>query len=320
MKAIVQSGYGAPERVLSIGELEKPTPAENQVLVRVMASSINAGDWRRVRANPFFIRLMGGLRRPRQLDLGGDVAGIVEEVGPGESLLKVGDEVYGIRHGALAEYVAGQNFVRKPSNLTFEQAGTVPIAAVTALQAIQKYGNVQPGQHVLINGAGGGVGSFAVQIAKTLGADVTAVTSTGNVELVQALGADHVVDYKRENFTRNGNRYDLIIEIGGNQPIRALRRVMATGGKIVLVGAGRGRMGVLSRLLGSVIRNRLGQPVTFFIANGPYQEQLTTLREMIEAGKVMPAIDRSFAIADTAAALRYVETEQTRGKVAITVA
>ena len=319
MKAIVQQGYGSPERVLQLEDVEQPAPAEHEVLVRVRSSSINAGDWRRVYASPFFIRLMGGVRRPSERELGGDVAGVVEAVGPGGSDLEVGDEVYGIRHGALADYVAGQNFVRKPHNLSFDQAAAVPIAGVTAIQALQKHGNIQPGERVAIHGAGGGVGTFAVQLAKAFGAQVTAVTSSDKGDLVRSLGADRVVDYTREDFTRGEERYDLIVEIGGNVPVRSMSRALAPGGRIIIVGAGRGRFGVISRIIGVTIRRRLGQPIKFFVANGPYQEQLETLRELIEAGKVRPAIERTYDLADVAQAIRHVATEKTRGKVVVTI-
>ena len=319
MRAIVQQGYGSPERVVRLEDVEQPVPAEHEVLVRVRSSSINAGDWRRVYASPFFIRLMSGVRRPSERELGGDVAGVVEAVGPGGSDLEVGDEVYGIRHGALADYVAGQHFVRKPHNLTFGQAAAVPIAGVTAIQALQKHGNIQPGERVAIHGAGGGVGTFAVQLAKAFGAQVTAVTSSDKGDLVRSLGADRVVDYTREDFTRGEERYDLIVEIGGNVPVRSMSRALAPGGRIIIVGAGRGRFGVLSRIIGVTIRRRLGQPIKFFVANGPYQEQLETLRELIEAGKVRPAIERTYDLADVAQAIRHVATEKTRGKVVVTI-
>jgi NADPH:quinone reductase-like Zn-dependent oxidoreductase len=321
MRAVIQTGYGEPGKVLQFGDVDRPVPGEKQVLVRVVATSANAGDWRRVYASPFFIRTMTGLRRPKNpQEIGGDVAGVVEAVGPGDTTLNVGDEVFGIRSGAFAEYVAGQSFVRKPSNLTFEEAATVPIAGVTALQALQKHGNVQSGQKVLINGAGGGVGTFAVQIAKALGAETTAVTSTDKVELMRSLGADHVVDYARHNFTRTGTKYDLIVDIGGNHSVAAMRRVLASGGKLVMTGAGHGRFGVMGRVFGGAIRKRLGQPLVFYVATGPYQDQLNTLREMIEGGQVTPVVDRTYPLDDVAEAMRYLKTQKARGKVAITVA
>ncbi|MEX2546912.1 MAG: NAD(P)-dependent alcohol dehydrogenase [Chloroflexota bacterium] len=321
MRAIVQHRYGKPEDVLELrDDVDKPQVGENQVLVRVSATSLNSGDWRRVYASPAFIRLVAGYRRPKDRLLGGDAAGVVEKVGPGATELKVGDEVFGIRSGAFAEYVSGQHFVRKPANLSMEHAATVPIAGVTALQALREKGNVQPGERVLINGAGGGVGTFAVQIAKAFGAEVTAVTSSDKVDLVRSIGADHVVDYSRTNFTKGGYRYDLIVDIGGNHSFRALHRCLAPNGRIVMVGAGKGMFGVFGRLIGGKVRKSvLKQPVVFFIAYGPYQDQLTTLKELIEAGKVTPVIDRSYPLTDIAQAITYSGTEKTRGKVVITI-
>src|SRR5688572_21931852 len=225
MKAVRHIGYGDPATAIAVGEAEKPVATGKQALVRVVASSINAGDWRAVYASPWWLRLIAGYRRPRDPALGGDVAGVVEAVGPDATELRTGDEVFGIRSGSLAEYVAGENFVRKPVNLSPEEAATVPIAGVTALQALQKYGNVQPRQKVIINGAGGGVGTFAVQIAKALGAEVTAVTSTDKLELVRSLGAEHVVDYTSDDFTRDAaQRYDLVVDVGANRSVRAMGR------------------------------------------------------------------------------------------------
>jgi NADPH:quinone reductase-like Zn-dependent oxidoreductase len=321
MRAIVQTGYGDPLRVLQLDRVDDPAElGDGQVLVRVVASSINSGDWREVYANPRFIRLMLGVRRPKSRSLGGDVAGIVEKVGPGETDLNIGDEVYGIRSGAFADYVAGINFTRKPANLTLAEAATVPIAGVTALQALVKHGQMKEGERVVINGAGGGVGSFATQIAKALGGEVTAVTSSANLEMVRALGPDHVVDYTREDFTRSGRKHDLIVEIGGDPTVGAMRRALAPQGRIIMVGAGRRGIGVLGRVLGGVIRPRLGQPLKFFIATGPYTEQLETLRALIEAGKVRPVIDRTYSFDQIPEAIRYAATEKTRGKVAIDIA
>jgi NADPH:quinone reductase-like Zn-dependent oxidoreductase len=319
MKAIVHTGYGAPEKVLGIGEAQRPSPKERQVLVRVAASSVNAGDWRAVYASPAFIRLMGGLRKPRETELGGDVSGVVEEVGPDCPDLHVGDEVYGIRHGAYAEYVAGEHFVAKPHNLSLEEAAAVPIAAVTALQALEKHGRIQSGERVLIHGAGGGVGSFAVQIAKALGAHVTATTSARKLEAVRGLGADVVLDYSESDFTSGSERYDLIVDIGGNPSFRRMRRVLASGGRIILVGAGRGIFAVLPRIIAAYLRRRLGQPIKFFVATGPYGEQLTKLREMIESGRVKPLIEHTYGFDEVPAAIRRGATEDTLGKLVIRV-
>lgn len=318
MKAVIHSGYGAPEKVLHIGEAQKPEPTERQALVRVRATSVNAGDWRSVYATPAFIRLMGGLRRPRATELGGDVAGVVEAVGP-DCELQPGQEVFGIRHGAYAEYVAGEHFVAKPSNLGLEQAAAVPIAGVTALQALDKHGRLQPGERVLIHGAGGGVGSFAVQIAKAVGAHVTATTSAGKLDAVRGLGADAVIDYGREDFTRGVQKYDLIVDVGGNPSFRGMRRVLAPRGRIILVGAGRGIFAVLPRIIVATLRRKLGQPIRFFVATPPYLDQLNTLRELIESGKVRPLIEHTYDFGDVGAAIRRGATEDTLGKLVIRV-
>lgn len=320
MKAIVQHRYGQPEDVLELrDDVEKPVPSDDRALVRVRASSVNAGDWRRVRATPFIVRLVDGLRKPRTPGLGGDAAGVVEAVGKDMTDLKVGDEVYGIRTGAYAEYLTSRLFVAKPANLTFKQAAAVPVAGITALQAIRDHGHVQPGQKILVNGAGGGVGTFAVQITTALGGEVTAVTSTANVELMRSIGAKHVIDYTREDFTRSGQRYDLVVDIGGTPSLGACRRAVAPGGRLVLVGAGKGAAGPLGRMVVGLVRSRvLRQRVTGFIAN-VNTEDLVTLRELIEAGKVTPVIDRTYHLSEVAEAIRYVETQHARGKVVITI-
>jgi NADPH:quinone reductase-like Zn-dependent oxidoreductase len=280
---------------------------------------VNAGDWRRVRANPVLIRIMEGLRRPKTPLFGGDVAGVVEAVGTDVTDLSPGDEVFGIRSGAFAEYVASRNMVRKPANLTLAQAAAVPIAGVTALQAVRDHGHLEPGQRVLVNGAGGGVGSMAVQIAAALGGVVTAVTRTENVALMRELGAARVIDYRSDDFTRDTERHDVIVDVGGNRPIRALRRILAPGGRLVLVGAGHGGLGAVGRLVGGSIRRRfLKQPVAVFIAD-VRREDLETLRELIEAGRIRPVVDRAYPLGELAAALRYVEEGRVQGKVVVTV-
>lgn len=318
MRAIIQERYGSPE-LLHVGEVAKPTPGPGQVLVAVHAASVNAGDWRRVRADPFIIRLTEGIRRPRSPLLGGDAAGVVEAVGPEVTDLDVGDEVYGIRSGALAEYVAGKSFVRKPANLSLEEAAAVPIAGVTALQAVRDRGEVRPGQRVLVNGAGGGVGSFVTQIAAADGAEVTAVTSTDKLDMVRGCGATHVVDYTREDWTRSAAGYDVIIDPGGNLPVRQLRRRLTPGGRMVLVGAGHGAGGAIGRLAGGIIRRRvLRQPIEMFIA-AVRTDDLRTLAQLIEAGKVFPIIDRTYPLEQTAEALGYLETGRAAGKVVIRI-
>jgi NADPH:quinone reductase-like Zn-dependent oxidoreductase len=319
MRAIVQEGYGTPERVLRLAEVDPPVVEPDRALVRVHATSVNAGDWRRVRANPVIIRIIEGFRRPKTPLFGGDVAGIVEAVGSEITHLAPGDEVYGIRSGAFAEYVASRNMVRKPANLTLEEAAAVPIAGVTALQAVRDHGELQPGQRVLINGAGGGVGSMTVQIAKAFGGEVTAVTRTESVDAMRLIGADRVIDHRTADFTRDGSRYDLIIDIGGNRSVRALRRVLAPDGRMVLVGAGHGGAGAIGRLVGGNLRRRiLKQPVAVFIAD-VRREDLELLTELIEAGKIRPLIERTYPLDELPAALRHVEEGHARGKVVVTI-
>jgi NADPH:quinone reductase-like Zn-dependent oxidoreductase len=319
MRAIVQEGYGNPERVLRLAEVDPPVVEDERALVRVRATSVNAGDWRRVRANPLFIRFVEGIRRPKSPLFGGDVAGVVEAVGKNITHIAPGDEVYGVRTGAFAEYVASKNMARKPANLTLEEAAAVPIAGITALQAVRDHGELQPGQRVLVNGAGGGVGSMTVQIAKAYGGDVTAVTRTESVEATRSIGADRVIDHRMADFTRDTARYDLIIDIGGNRSIRHLRRVLAPGGRLVLVGAGHGGMGAMGRFMGGALRRRvLKQPLALFIAD-VRREDLETLTQLIEAGKLRPLIERTYRLDELPAALRHVEEGRARGKVVVTI-
>lgn len=320
MKAIVQDRYGSPD-VLELREIDKPVPGDDAVLVRVRAASVNALDWHLMRALPHLVRLSDGLRKPKQSVRGVDVAGEVEQVGKNVTHLQAGDRVFGHRSGAFAEYVAGRTFVPMPANLTFEQAAAVPVAGCTALQALRDHGQLQSGQTVLIYGSGGGVGTFAAQIAKALGATVTAVTNTGNLELLRSIGADQVIDYNREDFTRNGRRYDLIVDLGGNRRVSTMRhRALTPNGTLVLVGAGRGQW------LGPVIRPVVAMAVSRFVSQRlvPFiakvtKEDLLFLKDLIETGKVTPVIDRAFPLSETADALRYLEAGHARGKVVITV-
>jgi NADPH:quinone reductase-like Zn-dependent oxidoreductase len=317
MRAILQDRYGSPD-LLKLAEVDKPALEDDSVLVRVRASSVNAGDWRQVRANPWFIRLIGGLRRPRDPLVGADAAGVVEAAGADVTDLHPGDEVMGIRSGAFAEYVCGANFVPKPANLSFEQAAAVPIAASTALQALRDHGKVQPGQRVLVNGAGGGVGTFAVQLAKHFGADVTAVTNTDSIDLARSLGADRVVDYTREDFTKAGP-YDLILDVGGNRSIASMRRALTSGGILVLIAAAKGGFGVLGRIAAAAIRARLlKQRVKFFVA-AVSKDDMNLLKELIEAGKVTPVIDRTYPLDEVPKALHRIEQGHARGKIVITI-
>lgn len=318
MRAIVQDRYGSPEH-LRVAEVDPPSLTDNGVLVRVHASSINAGDWRRVRGAPILIRASEGWRRPRNPLLGADASGIVEAVGSAVTHLAPGDLAYGIRTGAFAELVNGRSFVRMPTNLDFEQAAAMPVAGVTALQAVRDHGHVRPGDRVLVNGAGGGVGSMVVQIAKADGAEVTAVTGPATLDLVRSLGADHVIDYTQEDFTRTAGDHDVAIDLGGNRPVRALRRTIKPGGRLVLVGAGAGRLGPMTRLAGGLIRMRLlRQRIAMFLAT-VRTEDLNALTELIEAGKLRPAIDRTYPLEQVPQALGHVESGEARGKVVITI-
>jgi NADPH:quinone reductase-like Zn-dependent oxidoreductase len=318
LKAIVQDRYGSPD-VLRLTDVDEPVVDDDRVLVRVRAASVNTLDWRRVRGSPFALRLDEGLRRPRTSVAGIDAAGHVEEVGKAVTHLQPGDEVFGVGNGAFAEYVSGRTFVPKPVNLTFEHAAAVPVAGWTALQALRDKGSIQPGQKVLVNGAGGGVGTFVVQIAKVFGADVTGVSRTANLDLVRSIGADHVIDYTREDFTRSGSRYDLIVDVGGNRSLSACRRALAPDGTLVLVGAGKGPGGPVGRFLAASVRSRLLKQRVAAFVSWESADDLLTLKELIEAGKVAPVIDRTYPLTRTAEAIRYLESGHARGKVIITV-
>ena len=321
MKAIVRTKFGSPD-VLELQEVEKPVVGDDQVLVRVSAASLNLGDVHMMRGRPYIIRLIG-LRQRRPVDriLGWDLAGRVEAVGANVKEFRPGDEVFGSSIHTLAEFVAVRDvgLVRKPSNMTFEQAAAVPVAAYTALQGLRDVGGLQPGQEVLINGASGGVGTFAVQIAKALGANVTGVTSTKNLDLVRSIGADHVIDYTREDFTKTGRRYDLIFDVAGNHSLTAYKRVLKPRGTIVQVGqTGRKEHSIFplfeNRLLAPFVRYRL----RMFIAKRK-KEDLNTLKGYLETGKVRPVIDRTYPLREVPEAMRYLGTLHARGKVVITV-
>jgi NADPH:quinone reductase-like Zn-dependent oxidoreductase len=325
VKAIVRHTYGSPD-VLRLEDIETPEVGDDQVLIRVRAASVNAYDWHVLRGLPYLVRVEEGLREPRTTGTGVDLAGEVEAVGKDVSEFQPGDEVFGERDGAFAEYASGRavNFVPKPAGLTFEQAAAIPMAGFTALQALRDKGQLQAGQKVLINGAAGGVGTFAVQIAKELGAEVTAVCSTRNVEMVRLIGADHVIDYTREDFTRSGQRYDLIIDVAASRPLRDCRRVLSPNGALVVVGAAVGHadgrwIGPMVRPIAAVILSRFGsQRLLPFLAHRS-SDDLRALTALIEAGKVTPVIDRSYPLRETADAIRYVEAGHARGKVVITV-
>lgn len=325
MKAIVYHEYGSPD-VLRLEETEKLRPNDNELLIKVRAASVNPLDWHYIRGTPYILRILGtGLRKPKVARLGVDVAGQVEAVGSNVAQFKPGDEVVGKGNGAFAEYVcASENEVAlKPANLTFEQAAAVPIAALTALQALRDKGKLQPGQRVLINGAAGGVGTFAVQIARSFGADVTGVCSTRNVDMVRSIGADHLIDYTREDFTQGEQRYDLILDLVGNHRLSAFRRVMSRNGTYVLIGGGGpndGRwIGPLAGPIKALMLSRFVSQKFVLLLASINRDDLTVLKELIESRKVTPIIDRTYPLSDVPEAIRYLEQGHARGKVVITV-
>ncbi len=323
MKAIVYCDFGSPD-VLKVENIEKPTPEDDQVLVRVRAASVNPLDWHYVRGKPYFARLMGmGLRRPKVTRLGVDFAGTVEAVGKNVKRFKPGDDVFGGRTGAFAEYVTVREeraVALKPANVTFEQAASVSVAALTALQGLRDKGQIRPGQKVLINGASGGVGTFAVQIAKSFGAEVTGVCSTRNVDMVRSIGADHVIDYTKEDFTKSEQRYDLIIDNVGNRSLSECRGILTPKGRYVMVGGpSSGWIDPLPRALGALVMSRfVSQDMVMFIAQ-LNQRDLTILGDLMQAGKVKPVIDRQYKLSEVPKAIGYLEEGHARGKVIVTV-
>ncbi|MBI3160667.1 MAG: NAD(P)-dependent alcohol dehydrogenase [Chloroflexi bacterium] len=320
MKAIRHTEYGPPER-LQLAEVEKPEPKDHQILVKVHAASVNAMEWRGFAMSPIIPRLMGsGIRKPKDAKLGADVAGTVEAVGKEVMEFKPGDAVFGISPGSFAEYTCNgeSKFALKPANVSFEAAAAVPVAGFTALQGLRDKGQIQAGQKVLIDGASGGVGIFAVQIGKAFGAEVTAVCSTRNLDMVRAIGADHVIDYTREDFTKRGQHYDLILAVNGRHPLLHYRRALSPKGICIVAG------GPLSQVLKALL---LGPLVTKFgnkkigfmgIATTP-KEDLLALRELLEAGKIAPVIDQCYPLSQTAEAIRYLMDEHAKGKVVITL-
>jgi NADPH:quinone reductase-like Zn-dependent oxidoreductase len=325
MKAVVYCDYGSAD-VLRVEDIEKPVPGDNQILVRVRAASVNPLDWHYMRGTPYLLRLDAGLRKPRSTRLGVDYAGTVEAIGRNVRRFKPGDEVFGGRDGAFAEYVTAledRAVVLKPANVTFEQAASVPIAAITALQALRDNGKIQRGQRVLINGASGGVGTFAVQIAKVFGAEVTGVSSTRNVDLVRSLGADRVIDYTREDFTKGSELYDLILDCVGNHGMLAYRRVLKPKGTYVLIGGGGpedGRwIGPMARPVKALMLSPFVSQNFVMILAELNKDDLTILRDLMEAGKVTPFIDRRYTLSEVPAAIRYLEEGHARGKVVITL-
>jgi NADPH:quinone reductase-like Zn-dependent oxidoreductase len=323
MKAIVYRCYGSPE-VLKLEEIAKPSVADDGMIVKVHAASVNPLDWHYMRGEPYLMRAMAGMGKPDSIHMGVDFAGTVESVGKNVTRYKPGDEVFGGRDGAFGEYVSVAekgSLAMKPTNMTFEQAAAVPIAAITALQALRDKGNLQAGQSVLINGASGGVGTFAVQIAKVYGAKVTGVCSTRNLGLVRSIGADEVIDYTHEDFTRASQRYDLIIDTVGTHSLSDYRRVLKPGGALVIVGSlDKGRwLGPMSDLVDAKLYSSfVSQKIVFLLAElNP--KDLDTLRDWMQAGKVTPVIDRRYALSEVPEAIRYLEQGHARGKVIVTV-
>jgi NADPH:quinone reductase-like Zn-dependent oxidoreductase len=324
MKAIICTKYGSPD-VLQLQDVAKPAPQDDEVLIKIHAASVNARDWRFMRAKPFFIRLMpGGFLQPKNKILGADLAGRVESTGNNVKQFKPGDEVFGYLpsatgRGTFTEYVcANKNAITlKPTNLTFEQAAAVPVAAMTALQALRDNGNLQPGQKVLINGATGGVGTFAVQIAKAFGAEVTAVCSTRNLEMVLSIGADHIIDYTREDFTQNGQQYDLILAVNGYHPLSDYLHALKPEGTYVVAG---GSMLQLFQAASNKKRNsNTGGQKTTIASLVQSQQDLNLIKELLESGKIVPVIDGCYPLSRAAEALWYFEREHAQGKVVITV-
>jgi NADPH:quinone reductase-like Zn-dependent oxidoreductase len=323
MKAIVQREYGAPLEVLRLEEVDEPTPGDGEVLIRVRAAGVNALDWHLVTGEPTIMRLVGmGFRRPKRPHVGRDVAGLVEAVGPGVTRFRPGDEVFGWCAGAFAELVVTRedSLVAKPAKVTFEQAAATPVAAITALQGLRDHGEVQPGQRVLITGASGGVGTFAVQLAKHLGAEVTAVCSTRNLDRVRSIGADHAVDYTRQDFTRSGHRYDVILDIAGRPSLLGCRRSLQPGGRLVLAGGEGGRwLGPLPRMVRALLLGLLGSRRVRAFEAKENREDTLELAEMLAAGILSPVLDRAYDLAAAPEAVRYLEEGHTQGKVVVTV-
>ncbi|MEY2479157.1 MAG: hypothetical protein QOI04_84 [Verrucomicrobiota bacterium] len=324
MKAILSCEYGMEN--LQLRDIEKPTPADNEVLVRVRAASINPVDGHMIRGS-WLMRPVGGMRKPKNTRFGTDFAGVVEGIGKSVTDFKPGDEVFGAKNGAVAEYIcvkADRGIVMKPNNVTFEQAGSVAVAALTALQGLRDFGRIQSGQKVLVNGASGGVGTFAVQIAKAFGAEVTGVCSTRNVDLVRSIGVDHVIDYTKEDFTKSDQRYDMLYDLVGNHGFSERRQILTPNGICVLAGVGGagihpeswGR--VLGNFWNAFLSNFSKQKFPFYIAKMT-KDDLNVLRELMQSGKVSPVIDRTYKISETQAAVRYLEEGHAHGKVVITL-
>lgn len=326
MKALVYTCYGAPNEVMRLADVDKPVPDENQVLVRVRAAAVNPLDWHTLHGVPYIMRASAGIGAPENPRLGVDYAGVVEAVGAKVTRFKPGDEVFGGRNGAFAEYVIvreDRNIVPKPANVTFEEAAAVPVAAITALQALRDKGKVQSGQKVLVHGASGGVGTYAVQLAKVLGAEVTAVCSTRNLELVQSLGADHVIDYTKQDVTQGDARYDLIVDMVSTHGLLEMKKIMTPEGRLIIVGGAGGPdqrwLGPISPVLAAmVLQPFVHQEMKFMLAElNP--TDLQYLAGLMESGQLRSTIDKRYPLAQAPDAVAYLETGRARGKVVITV-
>jgi NADPH:quinone reductase-like Zn-dependent oxidoreductase len=325
MKAIVYTQYGSPD-VLRYQDIEKPTPKENEVLVKIHSAAANPLDWRQMRADPILVRLDGGLRKPKYSILGADIAGVVETVGKNVTQFKAGDAVFAELSdhglGGFAEYVCAPEtaLALKPANVSFEQAAAVPVVGFTAVQGLRDKGRIQPGQTVLVNGASGGIGTFAVQYAKSMGAEVTGVCSTRNLDMVRSIGADHVIDYTQEDYTNNGRRYDLIYDAFGNRSVSAYKRALNPNG--ICVVAGFTTLALLFQVIivGGLVSSIGRQKVGLMGSAKANQKDLLYIKDLLESGKVVPVIDRCYPLSETAEAIRYLEQGHARGKVIITVA
>jgi len=320
MKAIVYTHYGSPD-VLQFKETEKPVPNAGEILVKIYAASANPLDWHLMRGAPFLARLEGGLRKPKDPRFGADLAGRVEAVGSTVTQFQLGDEVFGAWTGSFAEYatVPENRVALKPANRSFEEAAAIPVAAITALQGLRDTGHIHTGQKVLINGASGGVGSFAVQFAKAFGAEVTGVCSTRNLDMVRSIGADHVIDYTQEDFTRNGEHYDLIFDAVGNRSISAYRRALNPNGTCVVAGFS-GLPRLFEHMVLGPLRSKIGNRWVGLMGTAKMNQQdLVFVKELVEAGKVIPVIERRYPLREVPEAIRHLETGHARGKVVITV-
>ena len=320
MKAIVYTCYGSPD-VLEYADVEKPVPADNEILVKVQAAAVNPLDWHYMRGSPYVMRLMTGLGSPKETRLGADFAGTVEAVGKDVTRYQPGDEVFGGRTGAYGEYVVvpeDRALALKPANMSFAQAAAVPVAGVTAIQALRDSGKLEPGQKVLINGASGGVGTFAVQIAKAFGAEVTGVCSTRNVAMVRSLGADHVIDYKQDNYTENEERYDLIIDMVGNHSLSANRGVLVPDGRLVMVGGKSGNwLTPFLRPIGAFLMSPFVDQELGMMLARLRADDLAALAKLMQDGQLVPVLDQSYALSEVADAIRYSEEGHARGKIIV---